>query len=324
MAAAVTGAVAHVGLPKTASTYLQRHYFARLPDIKLLTTTAPFDWPRQLNFVWPANWFWYDDLALAQPRLSQQQRRQRYAARTAKYLRRWRRQASAFAARSPQAQPWLISAEGLCGYAPEVNALHMALLKQAGVSKVVFVCRQQARYAQSLWRQFLLAEDRLARYVSFDELFGAADAQGVVGLDWMPYIQAMDAEFGSTNVLILPYELLNADAPDFFRRLNRFLGLPGDALMPESAVRENPSRTDATYRGLVFDSRFPLRDLPWLRRRLHGLAARIGPWLPRALRQDQPMQVSAAALAALQARYGASNAALETRLGLDLRRFGYY
>lgn len=316
--------VAHVGLPKTASTYLQLQYFPRLPLANYYSTTAPYRWPKPLRFLSSLNWLWYEDLLTSVTPLPPQKRRLRFDERARRRLRFWHQSIAGFPALKRCSGVSLISAEGLCGYASEVNTLMVSLLKLARINKVIFVCRRQADYAVSLWRQFLLAEDRLARFMPFEAMFGGSTSEGVVGLDWNPYIDAMDQAFGAPNVLVLPYELLKADADCFFRRINTFMGFPADLVIPDSTIEVNPTKSDLVYRGCVWDEAFLLRRLPWLRRRLHGLVARYPGLIPSRVATEFSMVVPGEVLDGLQARFGAANVRLESRLGLSLKSFSYY
>lgn len=291
--------------------------------MRFFSTEIPFDWPAALAFVRDGNSLWYDDLGGGGEVQSRRVRQYQYTERTREYLGHWEDAARSFATSQDGCGPWLSSAEGLCGLSAEVNALHMSLLKLAGVKKVFFVCRQQASWAPSLWRQFLLAEDRFARFVPFETLFGSDEHDGVMDLDWNGYVRAMDAEFGSDNVLVLPYELLVADSTSFFKRLNTFLGLAEDALIPDPEACENPSRKDATYRGLVIDGIFPFDRLPRLRRNLHRLAVRFPLLMPGFIREDHSMSLSNVDLELFQQRFTAANEQLEARLAIDLKDYGY-
>jgi hypothetical protein len=317
------GGMAHVGLPKTASTFLQKHYFPQISS-HFWSTQPPFSWPPELNFVFHGNALWYGDLLKGGKQSSLPERRNRYASLTRSRIAGWRSAAHSFARSRQGSNHWFLSAEGLCGLSQDICALHMALMKEAGVAKVFFVCRQQAGWAKSLWLQFLLAEDRFARFVSFETLFGSSEHEGVVDPDWTHYVQVMDAEFGTQNVLVLPYELLLTDSQMFFRRLNAFLGIPSDALLPDVQQRENVSRNDSVYQGLVVDDWFLFDRMPRLRYRLHRLAKRYHQLIPAYLWHEYPMSVSEEALAAWQRRFVSSNVLLEARIGLDLKAYGYY
>ena len=138
------------------------------------------------------------------------------------------------------------------------------------------------------------------------------------------YIQAMDAQFGSDNVLVLPYELLVNDSRNLFMRLNVFLGLAEDALIPDSGVRENPSPTDSMYQGLSLDGIFPFDRLPGLRSKLHLLAAKFPGLVPGFVKREYSMSISPQTLDALQRRMSSANKRLEARIGIDLKNYGYY
>ena len=56
-----TGGVAHIGLTKTGSTYLQNHIFPQLFNIYYSTDTN-FKWPNNLDYIRETNRFWLEDL----------------------------------------------------------------------------------------------------------------------------------------------------------------------------------------------------------------------------------------------------------------------
>jgi len=314
---------AHIGLGKTGSTFLQKHYFSNLP-LNYYSTQPPFDWPPSLQFVTEGNSFWYKDLLNGRAYLSRSERARRYALATNHRLQQWQNDARSFSIMQEGKGPWLLSSEGLCGLSAQTNALHMSLLKIAGIKKVIFVCRQQANYVKSLWRQLLLAEDRFARFVQFETLFGNSFQEGIFDLDWNFYIQAMDTEFGAENVLILPYELLVTDAASFFQRLNKFFGFTENFFIPNLNAKENPSRSDASYHGLTIDNHFPFNYLPRVRRKLHFLSNQY-PRILSFIHAKHQLSVNEKVIIDLQQRFAIANQRLEMRIDkINLRDYGYY
>jgi hypothetical protein len=316
-------AIAHVGLPKTGSTYLQKHYFSLLQRT-FWSTQQPFSWPHELNFLYAGNQLWYQDLIYGDSTILRDERSAMYAAATRALVPNWRKNACAFARSTASLDSWLLSAEGLCGLSTDITELHMTLLKDAGVSKVLFVCRQQTNWALSLWRQFLLAEDRFARYIPFEELFGTDREPGVVDLDWNQYIKIIDAQFGAKNVLVLPYEFLITDSIGFYKQLNSFFGVSEEVLIAARDARENPSRTDSVYRGLSIDREFPFSRLPRLRRQLHRLSQRHPRFIPECLKMESLMSVPGEINALFKRRFRDSNLCLGKRINFDLGVYGYY
>lgn len=308
--------LAHVGLGKAASTYLQKHYFSKIGQ-PFFSTQPPFIWPENLGFVFETNKVWYEDILASSTILSRQEREKTYRNYVGSRFEVWENAAKKFFVQT-ETQPILLSSEGLSGLSLPIAEHHAKLLKSAGITRIVFITRRQADYAVSLWRQFLLAEDRFARFVPFEALFHA-DTLGevVIDMDWIAFIEILDSVFGQENVLVLPYEMLTLYPDNFFVLLNHFLGVE-DSFMPPRDKRENSSCRDEYYRGLKLDHVFPLARM-----------RRVRAWLHRHIRnypfiaQDYSMNIPDESLKRISMRYRQSNLQLEERMSMNLKTYEY-
>lgn len=318
-----SGGVAHIGLGKTGSTYLQRHYFSKL-NLSFFSTESPFEWPQALNFIREGNTLWYHDINNCSQIFAKDARQDFYRKKIQLRLNKWLKNTERFKAEISNEQPWIISAEGLCGLSSDICALHMPLLQNAGISKIIFITRKQVDYAQSLWRQFLLKEDRFAKFVPFEILFGNGEETGIVELDWNQYIKSMDTCFGNNNVLVLPYELMTESPLIFVDRINRFLEIAPQEGSFDTAIRENMSRMDPAYYGLLTDHLFSSPQLSWARKATHRIAKKIPNYTPKFIKKRYSMNPNPELLARLKHSFRESNKRLEERMEINLGDFGYY
>ncbi len=315
--------IAHIGLPKAASTYLQLHYFAKI-GCPFFSTQPPFAWPEELGFVFETNAVWYADILARSKFFSREEREQNYQRTVGSSFPKWEMAARRFASQT-EGLSALLSAEGLSSLALPIARHHAALLKPAGIGRIVLITRRQTDYAVSLWRQFLLAEDRFARFVTFDTLFcAAAPGQAVVDMEWSSYLEIYDAVFGQDNVLALPYEQLASSPKDFFVHCNRFLGVD-ESIAPPSDRQENPSRRDDVYHGLKVDQAIPFVWMPRFRRLLHEVA-KHDPSIMRVLGLERayPMSVATESLDHIRKIHRHGNQRLADRMQMDFGIYGYF
>ncbi len=154
------------------------------------------------------------------------------------------RQVCAFAVRGEAPRPkwYVVSDENLAVAWPSgPNLMH---LDSRLVSYEANLARSQARVCDMLHQAFpgarVLLVTRgyrsyvLSAYSEYVKNGGPLDfagglqtfgAQGRLWLDYDHVIGVYTAAFGADNVLVLPYELLRDDAPDFLRRVETWLGL---------------------------------------------------------------------------------------------------
>lgn len=315
--------VAHIGLPKCASTYLQKHYFSGL-SIPFCSTQTGFHWPDDLNWVYSTNALWYGDLLGETELWPRKEREHRFQQESGKLMPQWGAATRRFAGQHTE-EAILLSSEGLAGLALPVAALHAELLKQAGIGRIMLIVRRQNDYAVSLWRQFLLAEDRFARFIDFPRVFCEPEiGQSIVDMDWCALADMLDGVFGVKNVLVVPYEQLVHSPQAFFERCAAFFELGENAYAPPNR-RENPSRSDQVYWGIKGDWSTPLSKMHRVRILLHRLARRF-PEAANKLRVVKPhsMSVPQEILDGLMAACRESNQRLARRIGMDLQQYGYY
>jgi Sulfotransferase family len=141
--------------------------------------------------------------------------------------------------------------------------------------------------------------------------------------------------FGSTNVLVLPFELFRDDAQEFVRRVIRFGGAsaaPGaETRLPFAAI-ENPSWPAATLaikrhlNHLVrerLNPSAPLRRDGYLGRAARRVLPAISGLVPDAVQVRLEVQMRAEVAEVVGSRYRSSNARTEALAGLCLREYGY-
>jgi hypothetical protein len=312
--------IAHIGLPKTASTFLQKHYFSKLPFC-FYSTQPPYTWPVEFRFIWTTHLFWYDDLLNKNALKLRDERIHDFRVAVSKELGGWKKGVRCWA-RTIERESILLSAEGLCGLSVEITHVHMELLRCAGVEKALFVIRRQDEYALSLWRQLILREDRFSRFVKFATLFGCDNDHPIVELDWSRYVEALHAVFGRENVLVLPYEMMIEARDLFLCRFEYFAELEHGQARPDMGCGENLSSRDETYRGYVMDDWLVFDRVPFLRRAWRRLARSI-PFIKDMGSIIHEIGVSDSMHDFLLTRYRDSNARLQEQIDVDLRDYGY-
>lgn len=318
----------HVGLPKAASTYLQRHLFPAIADATFLSlTSANLD---HLPKVRSSSRAFLADPTAARAAIRQAER--------------------------PKV---IVSAEGFVGDPYRSFDDHEQRARDLYAvwppAAVLLVIRRQDRFCDSLFGQALrkgypyaperflwLNEPRpnaLPEARHFD--YRAADYDRIVG--------TYEALFGRERVFVIPLELL-VDDPRAFHESVRGLGsydLPD--LAPVAS--ENPAYTQRGYKAarllnrLCLDERdHGIRLLAWLDRK----AASGRPhwrWLRRAVRlnvrairrlvrrsvdalsssgKERARPLQDANLAQVRSHFAASNRRLSERRGLGLERYGYF
>lgn len=194
----------HVGLPKAASTFLQRAVFSKHSEIEYLGKNfvdqdlkeVNIRIPRQHSFVFDTD----HARALFQERIS--------------------------ASSKPVS---LYSEEDLVGMKfLDVFTMASRLADVMGEYKVIFVPREQFDWIQSKY-YFYLANYRPVAFGGLDKMI-KQDNFRRVGTNWGPLYLFEIARcyakvVGKENVKILPYEMLKKDKPLFISELSSFLGV---------------------------------------------------------------------------------------------------
>ncbi|MHC4173989.1 MAG: sulfotransferase [Planctomycetota bacterium] len=237
--------ILHVGLPKTASTFLQRHFFPHFSDRQYFVPDRR-SWPNEFDWIYKINRPF--DIAMAQLKLLES------PPLISKNTKKWLSRGRSFLANINR--PILVSAEGMCGvsYAPHKNNLFFAqFLKDLfGFSKIIFIFRNQADWCESIYRQLIFEGDRFKKFIKFETLFGLDNSQNFLvdirSLDWSTLITNYRKLFGGQNVLSLPYEFLVADYRGFLNRIMEFIGQSFELSTDLGKTRENVSAGDVYYR----------------------------------------------------------------------------
>lgn len=313
--------VLHVGLHKTATTFLQERVFPHLPGVAFvhpLHHARPDDGPieRFMLDVFFRNAACID-------------------------LERHRRGIDAWLAGVAQ-DCVLISSEAIVGW-PIEN--HMNLAGNAELlhamfpnASVVLVVRRQDKWVESAYAQLLKAgfSTTLERYVNWNAGAAAFEPYNVGlykgpnvdarDLDWDAFDRHYRARFGEQAVLTLPFELFADDAPDFLARLHAFLGVE-QGPQPDTRERVNERWTGATARIAKLVNKVPMPLKRAIRDRIGArwhpaavFARTIEPMLPR--RKPGPLMPPPLS-EALLALHRDSNRALGRRIGIELSRWKY-
>lgn len=317
----------HVGLPKTASKYLQYHYFGQLRGVDFHTTAARGKWPACMDWAYELN----NRHDVARPAAGPGNG----GSGPATDSKAWIERAKAWAQQLDR--PLVLSSEGLCGvsWAPWINNREIAeiLAQIFGRAKILFIFRRQADWLDSIYRQLIFREDRFGRYYRFDELYGI-DGQGGLyqasRMDWSEMVRNYAELFGRENVLALPYEELLESPDGFIREISAFSGL-APAAKPKIA---DENSFDASSQGEYLELSEAAGRLWGGRAALHLIKAAkarklvAGDFPSRSVlakyfraTRYQPMPAESRKVIMESVR--GHNLALAETLGVDLARYGY-
>lgn len=304
----------HIGLPKTATTFLQTTIFQQIAGVKVLPT------PVSGRFVMP------DDLATGQRIMSCALKR------SAAIWSQWGD--TLFSDMLGPREAWsvqnvLISDEGIgrIGSRPELLNAHLrCIARQAerwGFSELRLVClfRRQdfwlaSHYAQISDRNHAASQadfERMAR--STISAFQARYEFGML-LDYAALYDALVDVVGARGVAMIPYEQLSADSEAFYHRLSGFLGV---AVLPQGpdANGANADRNVRSAGAQTWELRASSRGAGRLvhallgRIRLHGLVR------PRTITLTDELSREILDV------YRHSNVRLARALSTDLAPYGY-
>ena len=182
--------IAHIGLPKTASTFLQLNYFSKF-NTKFFSTQDPFKWPLELEFVYllnkevekySNNWGSLDKIFIDNLKIERKL--------NSIYIKHKKR-AQHFAEISKSIPKIILSSEGLYGLNYNVNIIQMKLLKHCSIDKVIFIIRNQSEWFKSFWKQIIIKEDRFSKYIKPDDIFGSAENNIGYSMNWLYYIKSI-------------------------------------------------------------------------------------------------------------------------------------
>lgn len=230
-------AIVHVGLPKTATTFLQNKVFPHAQFKEYLTSNKgnlrQFDWVYECN------------LPFLPLRMDRKKKRTRFKSKFQKILDT--------VTHANFEGSLILSSEGFAGasYDPLLNSDLSAkiLAQQLPNAKILIVLRRQAEYCVSIWRQLVFKENRFREWIDFNKLYGLEGSCAIVPvkyLRWDRLVQIYHENFGRDNVLVLPYEQMHLDPQGYISKLSEFLTLPSSVDIPWEK-KENTFNTEAKY-----------------------------------------------------------------------------
>lgn len=313
--------LAHIGLPKTATTFLQRHYFPQVTT-NFYTTDKIDTWPKDFDFVRSLNSEWTKHLYFKDSNVNESQ--QHLDEYCLKNFFAWK-QKIILNSHLKDLDPFIVSAEGLSAFSLPVTEKILILLRYMNIKQIFLTIRRQDTYASSLWRQLLLREDRFRKYHSFDSLFLSKPA--FFNLNWLYLYKLLCRYFTPNSILILPYELFLQDKYSFFDRINSFIGSNtsfssiNTPSIPSAVV--NTSLNSNYYYGLRYGSIFPLSHSSTLRWGIKKIVLNLR--VPRRIFLNKySMDLPEVKLAKILSSYRESNKQLSDITNLRLDNFSYF
>ena len=310
----------HIGLPKTATTFLQREVFPTLAHLRYLGI------PQSGLFSSP------EDLAHGQRTLTSCVKRS--ALLWDRYGETVFRDLFGCGPADRPSGDVLMSDEGVgrAGSRPTLLSAHLeGLARQArdwGFGRVRLLCvvRRQDHWLASHYAQISDRNPRASQEdfeASVRKTLDPAGERFGFGmlLDYAALADRLRPVVGAPNLLVLPYELLVHDSSQFHDRISSFLGAAPTRAAVEDAPRQNVRSTS--------------EDVWTLRPARQGRVLRLRPRrLVSALRLPEEVELTRrtpggtirlteqVSTSVLQ-EYEPSNRALADGLGIDLARYGY-
>jgi hypothetical protein len=316
--------VLHVGLHKTATTFLQERVFPALPGVAFV---HPLHYPQSSDG--PIERFMLEVFFRNAACID---------------LDRHREAIHAWLAQVEQ-DTVLISSEAIVGWPIEnhSNLANNAELLQAMFpnARVILVVRRQDKWVESAYAQLLKAgfSTSFERYVNWNVRTSAFEPYNVGlykgpnidarDLDWAAFDRHYRGRFGEDAVLTLPFELFAEDAPMFLRDLYAFLDVEAGP-QPNTRERVNERWSGITAGLAQLVNKVPMPIKRAIRDRVGSewhpasvFARTIDPLLPKQLQRKRGL-VPEAIARALMELHREDNRALADRIGRDLGRWGYY
>ncbi|MBO6815752.1 MAG: sulfotransferase domain-containing protein [Rhizobiaceae bacterium] len=293
----------HVGMPKTATTTLQRHVFTKHPDLFAITMFGSDLSTKLCMIIDELNRTPLDKIAGIQTRFFD------------------------LFDRESIKSPVLISREDFTF--PRKTDLETSpekLKRTLGDAKIIYVVRQQFEWLQSyyLHHQRRHGSRKMLMPASYLKAESEKRNGGVLSvLDFADQLAKWEAAFGRENIVVIPFEMMKSDPTKFFR-----LFFSPVKLKPDGFVRllaEAPSE----------NQRFSMDDFHAGRMRTHmRKSAPILYQLSRLFRFDffaaPSFDVSPATVnfrdalpQGIQERWSSQNASLAKRYQLNLKKYGY-
>jgi len=313
--------VLHVGLHKTATTFLQERVFPALPGVAFV---HPLHYPQASDG--PIERFMLEVFFRNAACIDLEQHRAAIHA----WLDR------------VEHETVLISSEAIVGWPIENHsnlannsALLHAMFPEA---RVILVVRRQDKWVESAYAQLLKAgfSTSVERYINWNarerrfEPYNVGLYKGpnvdARDLDWAAFDRHYRQRFGEDAVATLPFELFTDDAPVFLRTLYGFLGVD-DGPLPDTRERVNERWSGITAGLAKLVNRVPMPIKRAIRDRVGSewhpasvFARTVEPLLPKRKHRFFPEEIARALLEL----HREDNHALAERIGQDLGRWGYF
>tara|TARA_Y100001968_G_C19430412_1_gene756691 strand:- start:331 stop:1263 length:933 start_codon:yes stop_codon:yes gene_type:complete len=308
--------VAHIGLPKTASTFLQLHYFNNIKS-DFFSTQEPFEWPRELNFVYHLNKEIEKYICMKNGLDKFINEKDDIDNKLNTLYIRYKKEAIEFAARNKSTENIILSSEGLYGITESVNKIHMKLLRYSSIEKIIFIIRNQTDWIESFWKQLIVKEDRFSKFIREELIFDI-----FYSMNWLNYFKSITSVYGCKNVLVLPYEMLQASPMMFYEKLNDFIGKCPDKV-PDFTQKLNISSNSLIYKGsyidefpLIFSNRYIRKAIRKLSSKLPGRNFLVNRYYSIDFNRGFSME--------MQSKYKCSNKELASIIDIDLSKYNYY
>ena len=227
-------------------------------------------------------------------------------------------------------------------------------------AKIIIIIRRQDTWIESIYNavaiqgsrnvsfaQFLNPDGRRRPY--FNKNWSTHSAINPRCIDWLVYVKNYINEFGPENVLVLPIEMLRNSREEFYEKLCKFISTE-TYIIPEIIPPENRGfsklsskiatalkpfiHTKTNRCGIIPDRPF----IDFLIRRQHknfmfriltAISVRLSVnWILRNIVDricySKPEYFNSAERDTIKKLYAKSNEELETLIGVDLKKYGYY
>jgi hypothetical protein len=212
----------HIGLPKCASTFLQKEIFPNIKDVDIYVNSFTERLPKYMDFIYRLS-INYDSL--------KNQNREECQLKNEEIL-----QASAGTFRVETSEKkHLISSEGLVGSVlnPALCASQLSnfLGRTVPNSRILIVIRNQKDWMQSIYKQMFVMRNVGLNAPEFNVIYGSDSSKAFIKyreLDWSLITSTYSREFGDNNVFVIPYELLRQDPNMFLKILSDWAGVDID------------------------------------------------------------------------------------------------
>lgn len=206
--------VLHVGLSKTATTFLQLNIFPNIQNIFYMSTSLPECHNNPFKFGWDIN---RKDFSTGVKQIKID------IWEFIKYLKK---------------DQILFSCEGLSGNwafnYTNMGQSTIYLREIFGKAKILFVIRDQAEWLESIYKQVVRKQIesvfKKRELIKINDFFNykgntfhnKGKYMGVFNFNWLEFAHCYIKTFGKENVLILPYEMLKEDLTTFLKYFYEF------------------------------------------------------------------------------------------------------